>query len=91
MAQKRKLSVTVDGEVLDELLARLGEHNVSAVVDRALRSALRRERLANDVKAYGSDASVDEAWSPTDWSFLADGDDVDWEAAFDDSPGRDAA
>ena len=90
MASKRKISVTVDADTLDELVQLAGsDRNVSGVVDAALREALHLRKLANDVAIYAAEPTLDGAWVPQDWSHLTD--DVDWETEFEDNAGRDVA
>ena len=84
---KRKATITVQQEKVDEARRLSGIDSVSGVIDEALGLLIRAERRRRDVAAYsrepvGSDEVALAAEAPP-WDDLAD--DTDWEAVYSDS------
>lgn len=69
----RKISVTVDGELVDAVQSRVGARGVSGFVSRAIRHELEREELGEVL------AELEEVLGPADEELLAGA-----AAAFDD-------
>jgi hypothetical protein len=70
----RKISVTVDGELVDAVQGRVGARGVSGFVSRAIRHELEREELGEVL------AELEEILGPADEEMLAEA-----AAAFDDA------
>ena len=84
---KRKATITVQQEKVDEARRLSGIDSVSGVIDEALGLLIRAERRRRDVAAYsresvGSDEIALAAVTPP-WEDLAD--DTNWEAVYSDS------
>jgi hypothetical protein len=83
---KRKATITVLQENLDEARRLSGITSVSGVIEEALDRFIRTERLASDVRAYSAIAPTSEeaahATTSPPWDDLAD--DTDWEAVYAD-------
>ena len=81
---KQKLSITMDGGLLEELI---GDSSVpmSTAIELAVREALRQRRQQHDADIYEADPSTGIDWAalPQDYSAFQS-DDTDWETAYAD-------
>lgn len=79
--KKRRVTITVDGALLDLATEVSGSDTVSGAVGEALHLFVRTEALRRDVAAYAATPPTDQeialAALDPDWSALAD--DTDWE------------
>lgn len=81
---KRKTTITVEPEKLEEVLRLTGAPSNSAAIDIALDRLIRTDRLRRDVQAYSGSPPTEEeialAAIRPDWADLSD--ETDWDALY---------